>query len=184
METVPPARKDVTATLRASTSSSAMPRRLRIEPNPGHESVWDYPRPPRLERSTSHIVIRLDGQVVVDTVRSLRVLETSHPPVHYVDPADVHVVLERTSWHTWCEWKGEAAYWAVAGSDREVAWSYPTPARGFEALTDHLAFYPTRVDHITLDGETVIAQPGGFYGGWITSKVVGPFKGEHRTAGW
>jgi uncharacterized protein (DUF427 family) len=183
METVPSPREDITAALRASTSPSARPRRLRIEPNPGQESVWDYPRPPRLERSTSRIVIRLDGQVVVDTARSLRVLETSHPPVHYVDPADVHVVLQRTSRHTCCEWKGEAAYWAVAGSDREVAWSYPTPARGFEALTDHLAFYPARVDYITLDGETVIAQPGGFYGGWITSKVVGPFKGEPRTTG-
>lgn len=184
MEIVPSAREDVTAAPRASTWPSAMPRRPRIDPNPGQESVWDYPRPPRLERSTSPIVIRLDGQVVVDTGRSLRVLETSHPPVHYVDPADVHVVLQRTSWRTWCEWKGEAAYWAAAGSDREVAWSYPTPAAGFEALTDHLAFYPSRVDHITLDGETVIAQLGDFYGGWVTSKVVGPFKGEPGTAGW
>jgi uncharacterized protein (DUF427 family) len=184
METVPSPREDITATPPASTSPAVMPRRLRIEPNPGQESVWDYPRPPRLERSASHIVIRLDAQVAVDTVRSLRVLETSHPPVHYVDPGDVHVVLRRTFRRTWCEWKGEAAYWAVAGSDREVAWSYPAPARGFEALTDYVAFYPARVDHITLDGETVIAQSGDFYGGWVTSKVVGTFKGEPGTAGW
>ncbi len=184
MESVPSACEDVTSAPLGSSSSSARPRLLRIEPSPGQESVWDYPRPPRLERSTSHIVIRLDGQVAVEAARSLRVLETSHPPVHYVDPADVHVVLKRTSRRTWCEWKGEAAHWALAGSDREVAWSYPTPARGFEALTDHLAFYPARVDHITLDGEAVIAQSGGFYGGWITSKVVGPFKGEPSTAGW
>lgn len=184
MERVPSAHEGVTSAPLASNSSSAMPRLLRIEPSPAQESVWDYPRPPRLERSTSHIVIRLDGQVVVETVRSVRVLETSHPPVHYVDPADVHVVLQRTSRRTWCEWKGEAAYWAVAGSDREVAWSYPRPASGFEALTDYVAFYPSRVDHITLDGEAVIPQSGDFYGGWVTSKVVGPFKGDPGTSGW
>jgi uncharacterized protein (DUF427 family) len=104
--------------------------------------------------------------------------------VHYIDPADIHVVLQQTSRRTWCEWKGEAAYWTVAGSDREIGWSYPKPASGYEALTRHVAFYPSRVDHITLDGEAVVPQLGDFYGGWVTSKVVGPFKGEPGTSGW
>ncbi len=162
----------------------AMPRPTHEKPNPGQESVWDYPRPPRLEPSSSHIVVRVGDQVIAETTRSLRVLETSHPPVHYIPRADVHMVLLRTARHSWCEWKGEAEYWALTVEGDEVAWSYPSPERGFEGLTDYLAFYPSRVDEITLDGETVTSQSGGFYGGWITSKIVGPFKGEPGTSGW
>ncbi|MDQ2961327.1 MAG: DUF427 domain-containing protein [Candidatus Dormibacteraeota bacterium] len=162
----------------------AVPRPTPVKPILGQESVWDYPRPPRVEPSPGHIIVRLGGHLVAETRRSLRVLETSHPPVHYIPPADIHVVLQRTSHRTWCEWKGEAEYWTVAEGGDEVAWSYPSPARGFEALSDYLAFYPSCVDEITLDGETVTSQPGSFYGGWITSKVVGPFKGEPGTSGW
>jgi len=130
-------------------------------------------------------VVRLGSEVVAQTQRSLRVLETSHPPVHYVPPGDVRMDrLRRTDRRTFCEFKGEADYWVPAAGGEPVAWSYPSPARGFEALADHLAFYPSRVDEVTLDGELVTSQAGGFYGGWITSRIVGPFKGEPGTWGW
>lgn len=148
------------------------------------ESVWDYPRPPRLEMSPAHIVVRLGGRVLAETRRSLRVLETSHPPVHYIPPSDIRLDrLSRTGRRSYCEFKGTAEYWAEAAGE-EIAWSYPDPAQDFAALRDHLAFYPSRVDEIVLDGERVIPQAGDFYGGWITSKVVGPFKGEPGTLGW
>lgn len=155
-----------------------------VTPGPGQESVWDYPRPPRLEASPAHIVVRLDGEVIAETHRSLRVLETSHPPVHYIPARDIRCDrLTRTRRRTFCEFKGDAEYWESAAGE-DVAWSYPRPSRGFEALADHLAFYPSRVDEVTLDGERVTGQAGGFYGGWITSRVVGPFKGEAGTRGW
>jgi uncharacterized protein (DUF427 family) len=120
----------------------------------------------------------LDGEVLADTRRSLRVLETSHPPVYYIPAADVRVDrLRPSAWRsTWCEFKGAARYYD-AGDRQAVVWSYPSPSPGYEAIAGHFAFYPARVDTATVDGEQVQAQPGDFYGGWITSTVTGPFKG-------
>ena len=149
------------------------------------ESVWDYPRPPRVEPSAAHVVVELDGEVLADTRRSLRVLETSHPPVFYIPAADVRTERLRPSARrpTVCEFKGTARYYD-AGDRPAVAWSYPAPSPGYEAIAGHYAFYPGRVDGATVDGEPVEAQPGDFYGGWITSAVTGPFKGGPGTAGW
>ncbi len=160
--------------------------RGRVEP--GQESVWDYPRPPRVERSERRVEIVADGLTVVDTVRALRVLETSHPPVYYVPVADVRTAaLVGAPGTSVCEWKGTARYHDLLVGTRRIAraaWDYPLPAPGFEVLTDHVAFYPHRVDECRLDGVPVRPQPGGFYGGWITPDVVGPFKGEPGTGGW
>ena len=149
------------------------------------ESVWDYPRPPRVEPSAAHVVVELDGQVLAETRRSLRVLETSHPPVFYIPAADIRTDRLRPSARrpTVCEFKGTARYYD-AGDRPAVAWSYPEPWSGYEAIAGHYAFYPGRVDRATVDGEPVEAQPGDFYGGWITSAVTGPFKGGPGSAGW
>ena len=145
------------------------------------ESVWDYPRPPR----GAPVVVELDGQVLAETRRSLRVLETSHPPVFYIPAADIRTDRLRPSARrpTVCEFKGTARYYD-AGDRPAVAWSYPEPWSGYEAIAGHYAFYPGRVDRATVDGEQVEAQPGDFYGGWITSAVTGPFKGGPGTTGW
>ena len=147
------------------------------------ESVWDYPRPPRVEPTARHIVVRHAGQVVVDTRSAVRVLETSHPPVYYVPPADVAVPVRQTPRRTFCEFKGVATYWDVAGVT-DGAWSYEDPAQGYEALRGMLAFYPSRFDECTVDGERVTPQPGDFYGGWLTSDITGPIKGGPGTLGW
>jgi uncharacterized protein (DUF427 family) len=160
----------------------------RIEPGPGQESVLDYPRPPRLERTASRLRVELGGVVVADTVDGWRVLETYHPPVYYIPPDDVVTAyLRDAGGGSYCEWKGTARYFDVAVGDdvrRHAAWSYPSPSPRFLAIRDHLAFYAGRVDLCTVDGERVEAQPGGFYGGWITRAVVGPFKGGPGTLGW
>jgi uncharacterized protein (DUF427 family) len=134
------------------------------------------------------IEVVLDGRVVARTDRAVRVCETSHPPVYYVPRDDVAPgVLQRGTGSSVCEFKGTATYWdaAVDGVPRPaVAWSYEQPAPGFELLRGAIAFYPGRVDAATVDGEPVRAQAGGFYGGWITGEVVGPFKGEPGTLGW
>ena len=153
------------------------------------ESVWDYPRPPIVVPSRERVVIELDGEIVVDTGRSLRVLETSHPPVYYLSrQAIAPGLLRPIRGTTWCEFKGSASYFdAVSPSGRAVsraAWHYPQPTAGYESLVDHVAFYPGRMDRCTVNGETVIAQPGDFYGGWITDKLTGPFKGGPGTFGW
>jgi uncharacterized protein (DUF427 family) len=149
------------------------------------ESVWDYPRPPRVEPSAARVVVELDGAVLADTRRSLRVLERSHPPVYYLPAADVRVDRLRPSTRrpTVCEFKGTARYYD-AGDRVAVAWAYASPRPGYEAIAGHFAFSPGRVDVATVDGEQVEAQPGGFYGGWITSAVTGPFKGGPGTLGW
>jgi uncharacterized protein (DUF427 family) len=149
------------------------------------ESVWDYPRPPRVEPSAARVVVELDGQVLADTRRSLRVLETSHPPVFYIPAADVRVERLRPSARrpTVCEFKGAARYYD-AGDRLAVAWSYASPSPGYVAIAGCYAFYPGRVDRATVDGEQVVAQPGDFYGGWITSAVTGPSKGGPGTMGW
>jgi uncharacterized protein (DUF427 family) len=173
-------------------------RPVRIEPGPGQESVWDYPRPPALERTDRHLRVEHGGVTVAESRGAWRVLETSQPPVFYLPPADVDLALLRpTTHHTVCEWKGTASYWDLvlpgpSGPDdpggeivvAQAAWSYPQPTAGFEPIRDHLAFYPQRVDACFVDGERVEPNEGSFYGGWITSHVVGPFKGAPGTLGW
>jgi uncharacterized protein (DUF427 family) len=160
----------------------------RIEPGPGQESVWDYPRPPRLDPCPERVVVRFGGVVIADTTAAIRVLETSQPPAFYLPPADVELGhLTPTATHTWCEWKGEATYFDVGVGDQvavDAAWSYPAPRPGFEAITDHLAFYPSRMEACFVGDEAVSAGDGSFYGGWITSRVVGPFKGAPGTLHW
>jgi uncharacterized protein (DUF427 family) len=135
-----------------------------------------------------HVVVELGGRVVADTVRAVRVCETSHPPVFYIPRADIAPgVLEQASGTSWCEWKGAATYWDAVVDGRRVpavGWSYEEPTPGFEHLRGAVAFYPDRVDRALVDGEVVRPQPGRFYGGWITDEVVGPFKGDPGTLGW
>jgi uncharacterized protein (DUF427 family) len=157
-------------------------------PGPGQESVWEYPRPPAVERSPALVVVEFAGVVVAESDRSWRVLETSHPPVHYLPRADVRTdLLGGHPARTWCEFKGAASYADVVVGDRRsprACWWYAEPAAGYEPLTDAIAFYPRRVDLITVDGEPVRSVDGDFYGGWITSRVVGPFKGGPGTEWW
>jgi len=152
------------------------------------ESVWDYPRPPRLEPTQRHIRVLFEGHVIADTRRALRVLETSHPPVYYIPPQDVRMdLLAPSTRHTYCEFKGEASYFAVKVAERvsqDAAWSYPKPSPAYDRLRDHLAFYANRVDECLVDGEKVAPQAGDFYGGWITADVTGPFKGGPGTNHW
>ena len=135
-----------------------------------------------------HVVVELGGVVVADTHRAVRVCETSHPPVYYVPRDDIAPgVLERGQGGSWCEWTGAATYWDVVVEGRRaagIAWSYEDPSPGYEHLRGAVAFYPAAVDRALVDGELVRPQPGGFYGGWITSDVVGPFKGAPGTLGW
>ncbi len=164
-----------------------MPKPQRIPPGPGEESVWDYPRPPRVEDSTRHVRVVLDGTPLAEAHRARRVLETSGPPVYYIPPEDVRMdLLQRTDHTTICEWKGVARYYTLVAGERtitNVAWSYPNPNPGYESVRDYIAFYPGKVEAY-LDDERVRPQPGSFYGGWITHEIVGPFKGEPGTEGW
>lgn len=152
------------------------------------ESVWDYPRPPRVEPSDELVRVVLGGETIATTRASLRVLETSHPPTYYLPrSAFVDGSLSPAPGSSMCEWKGRARYLTVTGGARTetgAAWLYPTPEAGFESLHEHVALYPGRMDRVEVDGELVEPQPGGFYGGWITSRVVGPFKGASGTLGW
>lgn len=158
------------------------------KPAKGQESVWDYPRPPRVEPTSKRIRVIVNGVVIADTTSAKRVLETSHPPAYYIPKADVKMeYLSPTRQQTFCEFKGAASYWTIKVGERvseNAAWSYKTPQKGFEALADHVAFYVGRVDEAYVDDERATAQSGDFYGGWITSDIVGPFKGEAGTWGW
>ncbi|MFE0549024.1 DUF427 domain-containing protein [Streptomyces pilosus] len=160
----------------------------RSAPRPP-ESVWDYPRPPVVREDDRDVRVECAGQVVAETRRAVRVLETSHPPVFYVPPQDVRTELlfPAVAGRTWCEWKGSARYWdVIVGNDvrARAAWSYPSPEPGYAPLADFVAFYPSRMDRCTVDGEVVTAQEGDFYGGWITTEVRGPFKGAPGTQLW
>lgn len=163
-------------------------RQRRQEPGPGQESVWDYPRPPRVEQTSRRVRVVFNGEVVADSMRAQRVLETSHPPVYYIPPEDVRrQYLEPSSRHTFCEYKGRASYVTLRVGDRvskDAGWTYPDPTPGYGTLRDAIAFYPSRVDACFVDDEQVIAQPGDFYGGWITADVAGPFKGGPGSSGW
>ena len=159
-----------------------------IAPGPGQESVWDYPRPPRLELANKHIEVYFNGNLLADSRRACRVLETSHPPVYYLPPGDIQMdYLHEAVGGSWCEWKGQAIYFDVVVGDKaadKVAWAYPKPAPSFQAIKDHVAFYAWAMDRCLVDGEQVRPQPGYFYGGWITHDVVGPFKGPPGTERW
>jgi uncharacterized protein (DUF427 family) len=156
-----------------------MGRAKRIEPGPGQESVWDYPRPPRLEATSKRIRIVLNGVTIADTRQAQRVLETSHPPVYYLPPDDIaREYLRPARGSSFCEWKGEASYYAQA------AWTYRHPSPAFAAIADYIAIYPGKMDECYVDDERVQAQPSDFYGGWITGDIVGPFKGDPGTWGW
>ena len=153
------------------------------------ESVWDYPRPPAVVPCQRAVRVELGGVVLARSERALRVLETSHPPTIYIPPADVALEYLRDSpaRTTWCEFKGTATYLDADVPGRvaaQIGWTYRNPTPGYEALRDHVAFYPGRVDAAFLDDEPVTAQPGDFYGGWISGDLVGPFKGARGTLGW
>jgi uncharacterized protein (DUF427 family) len=156
-------------------------------PGPGQESVWDYPRPPRLVAESREVVVSCGPVEIARTTRAVRILETASPPTFYLPRADVHeAFLEPAPGTSWCEWKGEARYWSVvtpAARVDGVAWSYPQARAPFTAIRDMVAFYPAQLT-CTVDGEVVRPQPGGYYGGWVTSDVAGPFKGEPGTGGW
>lgn len=153
---------------------------------PGQESVWDYPRPPRLEAISKHILVAYAGRTIAETQRAYRVLETSHPPVYYIPPEDVRIEhLHPESGSSLCEWKGQARYFSVIVDGQRfnrAAWSYPKPNQPYSAIRDYVAFYA--MDGCTVDGEKVQPQEGDFYGGWITKDIVGPFKGAAVTWNW
>ena len=159
-----------------------------VAPGPGQESVWDYPRPPRLEDTARHIQVVFNGVTIAETRRAKRVLETSHPPVYYIPPEDIKTeYLQPTLRSSWCEWKGQAGYYTITVEDKQAAhaaWFYPQPTPGFESIRGYVAFYPHLMDGCYVDGERVQPQAGGFYGGWITRDIVGPFKGEPGTQSW
>ena len=159
-----------------------------IEPSPGQESVWDYPRPPRLEIVSDKLRVTFASETIAETDHGYRVLETSHPPVYYFPPSDVrHDFLVAAPGRSLCEFKGMARYWTLDVGGRraeKAAWSYPDPTERFWALKDFFAFYASRVDGCWVRNERVEAQTGDFYGGWITSRIVGPFKGPRGTLGW
>ena len=157
-------------------------------PGPGQESVWDFPRPPRLEPSARHVRIVHAGKVIADSRQALRLLETSHPPSWYIPPGDIDMtLLSPGAGGSFCEWKGSAVYWNVVAGGAPllgIGWSYPQPSPGFAALQNHVAFYTAPFDGVFIDGEQVTPQPGGFYGGWITKDVAGPFKGVPGSQFW
>ena len=155
---------------------------------PGQESVWDYPRPPRLERVLAEIIIDFAGMQIARTNGAYRVLETSHPPTYYLPPNDIlEGVLCSPAVTSLCEWKGRATAWDVVVAPhraKRAAWSYAHPTPAFAPIAHYVAFYAGAMDACRVGGERVTPQPGGFYGGWITPQIVGPFKGEPGTMGW
>ena len=158
-----------------------------VAPAEGQVSVWDYPRPPRIEPEPREVVVRTRTTEIARSRRCVRVLETASPPTVYLPPDDVKAdLLELSPERSRCEWKGEARYWTTRHSeirDEPVAWTYPGPLRGYEQLRDWFSFYPSRLE-CYVDGTHVLPQPGRFYGGWVTPEVVGPFKGEPGSELW
>ena len=158
-----------------------------IRPSPGQESVWDYPRPPRIDPDARLVRVQVEGTVLAETRNSIRILETASPPAFYLPPEDVRTdLLERARGASICEWKGSATYWSLTGgtnSPANVAWSYEHPFPEFASIRGYLSFYPSKVE-CYVDEYRVKPQPGDFYGGWVTPEVVGPFKGDPGTSGW
>ena len=152
------------------------------------ENVWEYPRPPALVPCERRVRVEIGGVVLADSRRALRVLETSHPPTLYIPPEDMRLdLLHETGRGSLCEWKGRATYFDIRAGDRierAAAWTYRAPVPAYAALKDHVSLYPGRMDACHLDDELVQAQPGDFYGGWITADIQGPFKGGPGTWGW
>lgn len=165
-----------------------MNRPNRIEPLPGQESVWDYPRPPRLEAFAGRVQIDFAQMRIVDAPNCFRVLETSHPPVYYIAPQYIAPgVLVPAQGTSMCEWKGRADYFDVVVNGQvapRAAWGYTDPTDAFAPIAGFVAFYAGPMDRCTIAGETVTPQPGGFYGGWITKAIIGPFKGQPGSRGW
>ncbi|MBI1179919.1 MAG: DUF427 domain-containing protein [Alphaproteobacteria bacterium] len=160
-----------------------------IEPaGPGEESVWDYPRPPLLERIDWPLQVEFGGEIVASTTRGIRILETASPPAYYFPPQDVRLdLMRRVAGTSLCEWKGTAVYWEIVAGGRiaeAAAWSYPDPEPEFAAIRGWFSFYPGRVDACRVRGELASPQPGPFYGGWMTSWVRGPVKGASGTERW
>jgi len=158
------------------------------ESNIPPESVWDYPRPPRVEPVSERIRIVFNGEVIADSNWAYRVLETSHPPVYYLPQQDIRMeLLSLTDKSSYCEWKGKAVYFTLSVGGKKAsntAWSYPDPAPEFEEIQGHLAFYPGPMEACYVGDELVTPQPGNFYGGWITKNIKGPFKGGPGSRGW
>jgi uncharacterized protein (DUF427 family) len=156
-----------------------------VTPGPGQESVWDYPRPPSLKRDNRNVEVRNGDTLIARTKASYRICETASPPTFYLPPDAIDWdQLTATPGGSVCEWKGAASYWALAGDPEiPVAWTYPRPRARFETIKNFVAFYPGRVACF-VDSERVLPQPGRFYGGWITTDIVGPFKGESGTGHW
>lgn len=155
---------------------------------PGQESVWDYPRPPAIMASDEEIIVKLGGVEICESSMSWRILETGHPPTYYIPRSAFRsAALVPCHGHTFCEWKGEASYLDLVGGSkiaRRAAWYYPNPHPHYAAIRGHVAVYAGLVDECLVDGERVEPQPGGYYGGWITSTVVGPFKGVEGSGSW
>lgn len=160
----------------------------RIEPGPDQESVWDYPRPPRLERTDKRLRVVFNGETIADTTEGYRLLETSHPPAYYIPQKDIQMqYLKATTRKTFCEFKGAAAYWTIEVNGQKAqnaAWSYPNVGGSYAPVRDYVCFYAGQMEACYVDDEQVQAQAGDFYGGWITSHIVGPFKGGPGTWGW
>ncbi|MBT8383616.1 MAG: DUF427 domain-containing protein [Ignavibacteriaceae bacterium] len=160
----------------------------KVKPQKRQESAWDYPRPPRLEKVIKEIKIIFNNSKIALTKDAYRVLETSHPPVYYIPPNDIKMeFLVFGSGSSYCEWKGMASYYNVKVGAREAlkaGWYYPKPTNEFFAIQNYVAFYADKMDGCFVDDELVTPQPGGFYGGWITKDIVGPFKGEPGSFGW
>ncbi|WP_068109140.1 DUF427 domain-containing protein [Tropicimonas marinistellae] len=151
------------------------------------ENVQHYPRPPRFEPVSSRIQIILGGATVADTSRAIRVLETHHAPTYYLRPEDILAELRPAPGRSFCEWKGVASYFDVNSGNQvatRAAWYYPSPIRGFRPLTDHVAFYASKMDACLVDGVRVVPQPGDFYGGWVTPNLTGIPKGAPGTEHW
>jgi uncharacterized protein (DUF427 family) len=157
-----------------------------ITPKKGQRSVWDFPRPPKIEKVHKTVVVSIKGQIIAETGKALAVLETASPPTYYIPQVDVDMgmLVKIANRSSMCEWKGHAVYWALKTmGDQPVAWSYPKPFSEFEAVKNYFAFYPQQLE-CSVAGERVRAQPGAFYAGWITSDLVGPFKGEKGSEHW
>jgi uncharacterized protein (DUF427 family) len=170
-------------------TGAIMPRPQPLPIGPGQESVWDYPRPPRVEPVSQVIRIVLAGETIVETSGAFRVLETSHPPTYYLPPRDIvpGVLHPSGSRPSVCEWKGVAIYFNVVASGEEMpnaAWAYPHPTPAFAHMADHVAFYCSMMDECWVGNELATPQPGGFYGGWVTSNIIGPMKGGPGSHGW
>ncbi|MEL6830500.1 MAG: DUF427 domain-containing protein [Pseudomonadota bacterium] len=159
-----------------------------IKPKPGQESVWDYPRPAIAEPTKLSLRVEFADRVIAQTSNGVRTLETSHPPTYYFPEEDVDIsLLHRTEHGSFCEWKGKATYFDVVVGQKSAsnaAWTYPAPSNPFAMISRHIAFYPALMQACFVNDEPVIAQPGGFYGGWVTSHVAGPFKGGPGSWGW